>query len=206
MKPKTHTDIDKGCEKRPKVRKKKCRVCKSEFQPWNSLQFCCSPRCAIEYADNQAKKAQRKTTRAKKELLKTVKDLIKEVQPVFNKYIRARDMGEPCISCGRFDYEIEDKFTGGKWDCGHFLSVGSHPELRFEPLNAHKQCKSCNGGSGKYARKNHTVSQSYRINLIQRIGEAEVRKLEGPHKPKKYTVDDLREIKKDFKNRLKELE
>jgi len=57
------------------------------------------------------------------------------------------------------------------------------------------QCKSCNAGSSKYARKGFTVNQSFRANLSAWEGEALVEWLEGPHEPKNYTIDDLKAIK-----------
>jgi hypothetical protein len=51
---------------------------------------------------------------------------------------------------------------GGQWDCGHFMGVGARPELRFEEKNAYRQCKACNGGSGRFAAKNATVHARYR--------------------------------------------
>jgi len=92
--------------------------------------------------------------------------------------------------------------------CGHYLSVGAHPELRFEPNNAHLQCTRCNGGAGKYGNfnnKGETVAKNYRINLIKKIGQAKVDWLEGPHEAKNYTIDDIKEIKSLYKQKLKEL-
>jgi hypothetical protein len=71
--------------------------------------------------------------------------------------------------------------------------------------NCHKQLKSCNAGSSKYARKGRTVSQNYRERLIDKIGLAEVERLEGPHDVKKYSIDDLRSIRDDYKIKLKQL-
>jgi len=86
------------------------------------------------------------------------------------------------------------------------LTVGAYPELRFEKLNSHKQCKSCNGGSGKYTKKNHTVANQYRINLINKIGIEKVEWLEGPHQAKHWSIEDIKEIKKMYANKAKELE
>ena len=129
-------------------------------------------------------------------------------QKAFNAYIRKRDEGKPCISCYRPSHEIEQNDgwkPGGCWDCGHFITVGAAPELRFVEVNAHKQCKSCNGGSGKFTRKNQTVSKMYRVKLIEKIGLMDVDWLEGPHDAKKYTVEQLKEIELKFKKKLKEL-
>lgn len=187
-------------------RVKKCITCKQEIPEPRPFRKTCSPKCLIEYARSQEKKKRRKEKQRWKEANKTKPELIKEAQnDAFNPYIRLRDKDKPCISCGRYDWEIPDIYTGGKWDCGHYLSVGSHPELRFNEDNAHKQCKACNGGSGKYTRKNHTVREDYRERLIQRIGLARVETLEGPHDQPNWTHDEIRAIKQTYKDKTKAL-
>jgi hypothetical protein len=197
-------------QKEPATRQKTCKQCKVKFEPSKPLQIVCSPLCGVRWvlgvkAKKQAQdaKKERKENRIAKEKQKSRRDWIREVQTLYNKFIRARDADKPCISCGREEVE---QTVGGKWDCGHYLSVGSHPELRFEELNAAKQCKSCNGGSGRYAKKNHTVSASYRVELINRIGIDRVEWLEGTHEPKHYSIDDLKALKYEYKLKLKALE
>jgi hypothetical protein len=141
--------------------------------------------------------------RERKKKAKTKAQWIRECQQIFNKYIRLRDHDKPCISCGKSDVEWT---PGGMWDCGHFISIGSHPELRFVELNAYKQCKKCNGGSGRFAKKHHTVSKQYRENLIEKIGIEKVEWLEGPHEPKRYTIEDLQSIKAEYTRKARECE
>ena len=192
----------------PRVKTCKNQDCNKPItQMWSTLQRTCSPKCAIEYTRQQEKKKHRKAKREWKQANKTKPQLTKDAQDnAFNPFIRKRDHDKPCISCGRNDHEIPDIYTGGKWDCGHFLSVGSHPELRFHPYNAHRQCKSCNGGSGKYARKNHTVSTEYKERLIKRIGADMVEWLEGPQETQNWTHEDLRDIKQYYREKIRELE
>ena len=110
---------------------------------------------------------------------------------VFNKYIRLRDQHLPCISCGRFHK--------GKWDAGHFLSVGSNPELRYCEENVHRQCSPCNTHlSGN--------QQRFREGLIERIGQERVEWLEGPHDMPLWTIDDLEDLKKKFQKKIKDIE
>jgi len=45
----------------------------------------------------------------------------------------------------------------------------------------------------------------YRVNLIQKIGLAEVERLEGPQEPKKYSIDELKEIISTYRAKTKEL-
>ena len=198
-----------------KTKTKKCKFskCRKSFAPFTSLQQVCpgSIKCALGYAEEKKAKKFKTETRVmrNKFLAKDRKHQFKLATGSFSPFIRLRDADLPCISCGRTNIEVlptDGWKVGGAWDCGHFLAVGSHPELRFEELNAHKQCKSCNGGSGRFTRKNHTVSQEYQERLIDRIGLADVEWLKGPHESKHYTVDDFIEIKIQYRQKLKVLQ
>lgn len=186
---------------------RKCKVCAVEFRPFNSMQKVCDPRCALAFAriksrKDEAKKVAQEKKRhneMKRRLNETVPNLTKKAQAEFNKYIRLRDFAKPCVSCGRYDHEIKHGSRGGKWDCGHYRSVGSAPELRFETLNAHKQCKKCN----QFLSGNHV---EYRFGIARRLTDDELKWLEGPHEPKRYRVDELKMIIKKFRQLIRELE
>jgi hypothetical protein len=68
-----------------------------------------------------------KAHREAKAKLKTRSQWLKGAQIVFNRFIRLRDEGDSCISCGRN--------TGAKMNAGHYKSVGSTPALRFNEDN-----------------------------------------------------------------------
>jgi len=172
------------------MKKKKCKICKSEYQPFNSLTKVCSPSCAIDLVKQDKDKKFKKQTREMKERIKSRSDWLKDVQTVFNQYIRIRDKLEPCISCQRHHE--------GQYHAGHYRSVGSAPELRFNELNNNKQCAPCN---------NHLSGNltPYRVNLIKKIGIDMVELIEGPHEPKKYTISELKELKKLYKMKIKEI-
>jgi hypothetical protein len=181
------------------MRPKRCRVsgCGATFTPTRSFQKWCSPDCAVVLA-RQAQEKQRKSfaqrerreIKVRKEKLKTRADHMKDTQVAFNAWVRARDAAQPCISCGRFHQ--------GKNDAGHYRTVASAPELRFEPLNCHLQCSPCN------THKSGDIV-NYRINLVQRIGAEKVEWLEGPHEPKKYTIDDLKALTALYRAKTREL-
>ncbi len=196
-------------DKTRKPRKKRCKVCRKSFRPFMSTTVVCSPGCAIEYSRERAVKRElrqhrreRRQHRADKESIKPRAQVQAEAQKAFNAFIRLRDEHQPCISCGAVD---PPQRFGGVWDCGHYLTVAAHPELRFNELNAHRQCKSCNAGFGRFTRKSDTVQQNYRHRLVTRIGLAKVERLEGPHAANKYTADDLREIKAEYQQKRLEL-
>lgn len=188
---------------------KTCRVCPTQFRPMSSTQVVCSPGCAQEYVRRrEERKAQREAREEKRERRARLKELeprrkvLARAQSAFNAFIRERDRDRPCISCGVVN--PPERF-GGAWDCGHYRSVGAAPELRFDELNAHKQCKACNGGSGRFARKGETVRMQYRERLIERIGREAVHWLEGQHPPKHYTVEELEAIAKKYRAKAREL-
>lgn len=174
------------------------KACKDKFIPQRMGQKACCPGCAIIVgrdklkADNdKAAKAERQSDKARKEALKSRSKWLAEAQAEFNAFIRARDAHLPCISCGRSN-EV-------KVNAGHYLSIGAHPELRFDEDNCHKQCEHCN----TYKSGNQA---NYRPRLVERIGAERVALLEGPHEPAKYTIDDAKGIKATYKSKLKELQ
>lgn len=172
----------------------KCKVCKSPYTKRNSWQTICeSVDCVIAIAvKNQAvrKKAERKEIKEKLLAIKPRSKYMQEAQAAVNAWVRARDEGLPCISCQRHHE--------GQYHAGHFRSVGACPELRFEPDNIHKQCAPCN---------NHLSGNivAYRPRLIEKIGLERVEWIEGKHDAKKYTIDELKEIAKTYKAKLKAL-
>lgn len=188
------------------MRPKTCKSCKEKFQPTRQFQVVCEKSgCAYDYVIAQKEAKRKKDHREQKRALKTKPQLTSEAQAAFNKFIRLRDKDDCCISCGRHEWEIQHVGTGGKWDCGHYLTIGAHREIRFHEDNAHRQCKKCNGGAGNFSRKDKAVSQEYRYRLVQKIGIEAVEWLEGPHEPKKYTKDELIQIKKTYQKKTREL-
>lgn len=172
------------------MRPKTCPSCRNKFAPVRPLQVACSIECAIRHTQDLKAKRERKEHRERKAKLKDRRDWLREAQAVFNKYIRLRDAGQPCISCGRHH--------NGQIHAGHYLSTGARPELRFDERNVHAQCAPCN---------NHLSGNIvlYRKGLIQKIGIEAVEALEGPHEPKHYTVEDLKQIKAEYTRKAKEL-
>lgn len=173
-----------------KIRKRKCRVCKTPFEPRSSLQVVCSPKCSIEYSRELQEKKRRRELKLARIKLKTLSDWLADAQVVFNRYIRMRDAHLPCVSCGRFHQ--------GKWNAGHYRTVAAAPELRFDELNVWKQCEPCN------SHKSGDIV-NYRKNLYQRIGEPKLEWLEGPHEPKRYRIEDCKRIIATYKAKIKAL-
>lgn len=181
---------------KPALRERKCSNCGDKFKQARMGQQVCSSPCASSFARRLREQQERKQTRERKQALKTASDWKKEVQVVFNAFIRARDAAEPCICCGRTSEK--QYLTGTNWDCGHYRSTGSAPHLRFNEDNAHRQLTICNRhGAGR--------AVDYRIGLIARIGQARVEALEADNAPRHYTIDDLKALKAEYTAKLKKL-
>jgi hypothetical protein len=171
----------------------------------------CSIEHMQEYGSKKAKiikdKQERKDhNKAKKNLRESSKKwMMNKTKELCHKYIRARDKDLPCISCGSYEGEIDSTGWDHIWDAGHFLSRGSHPELRFEELNIHKQCVKCNTAPN-IAGQSRTVKEGYRESIIRKIGIEKVEWLEGPHPIPTRTIEDLKEIQNTYKLKIKELD
>lgn len=70
--------------------------------------------------------------------------------------------------------------------------------MRFEPLNVWIQCEKCNS----YLSGNLI---NYRIYLIAKIGRDKLEWLEGKHEPKKYSIEELKDIKAKYSRLAREI-
>ncbi len=180
-------------------KKKTCAnpECAADFIPAQLGQKVCGWACGLAIKDVNQEKArkslalvERRAIKVRKEKLKSRADHLKDTQQAFNAWIRERDAALPCVSCGRHHQ--------GQWHAGHYRTVSAHPAIRYEPLNVWKQCAPCN------THKSGDLL-NYRVELIKRIGAEQVDWLEGPHEPKKYTIEELKEMTADYRAKTREL-
>lgn len=178
----------------------RCQHCKRKIDAGQRIH----PACIDDYAQAQAAKSARASakralmaakvdkalTRAKRESLKSKAAHAKDAQTAFNAFVRERDADQPCISCGRWHT--------GQYHAGHYLSVGARPELRFTETNVHKQCAPCN----THLSGNAVL---FRRGLVAKLGLELVEWLEGPHEPRRDTVDSLKAIKAHYTTLTKQL-
>jgi len=172
---------------------KKCKSCGVPFTPVRPLQRVCGAACAMKVARQVVDKADKKETKLKLDAMQTKPQLVKKAQTAFNAYIRARDVGKPCISCDK-------PLDGGAntFDAGHYRSVGSAPHMRFVEDNVHGQCKHCN----LHLAGNHV---EYRKRLLARIGERQLDLLESDSTLRKYTKEGLEEIARHYRAETRRL-
>jgi len=183
---------------------KKCRVCKEPFEPQRPLQSVCGFDCAKVLGKDKSAKADKEHVKRQRAELKAAKLAIKpksyweaRAQTAVNKYCRLRDLmaGHNCICC---DKPFEPQRPGGSVDAGHWLSRGSHPNLRYDPRNISAQRKNCNRPGG-------TTAASFRLGMIKRWGIEIVEELEADTTEKHYKIPDLQEIEQKYLKLAKEL-
>ena len=171
----------------------RCKNCKEVFEPKQfNRKYCTKDECNniyFEVLKDQMFKRINKEKKVKKENLKTVQELLKLTQIVFNKWIRKRDEGQPCLMCLNPNPK--------KVNACHYFSSGGHKNVCFDPMNVHLGCEYCNTFL-------HGNLIPYRKNLIKKIGRKEFKALESrAHKTRKYTREELKEIIQKYKKLYK---
>jgi hypothetical protein len=171
---------------------KKCRNCQERFTPIRSTleKFCQKDECIRAMVCETKAKLWKQNKKKMKEDIMTVQDYMKIAQQTFNKYIRLRDQGKNCISCGK---------KPKKENAGHFYSAGTHTALRFDERNVHLQCEHCNTFlSGNLL--------NYREKLLIKLGFEEFERLSvDAMKTRKYTREELKEVIKVYKQKIKDV-
>ena len=182
----------------------RCKHCKESFEKTLHFnqKFCLKEECKKQWyiwAKQYAKKKEDKKLKDEVKKLKkkwfpqdqeTIQKLMSKAQYYFNRWVRERDKGQNCISCGK---------PPRKKNAGHYHSANNYRGIRFDPLNVHLQCEPCNNNlSG------NTIE--YRKGLIKKIGLKKVKELEErAHVKKEWTREELKEIVEKYKKKYKEL-
>lgn len=174
------------------MKQKKCKNCGELFTPMRSTlqKYCIKPACLTVLIETEKAKKWVKEKAKKKQELMTVQDWVKIAQSTFNHYIRLRDKGNVCISCQK---------PAKKENCGHFFNANNHWNVRFDEDNCHLQCEYCNTFlSGNLIE--------YQKHLINKIGQEKYDSLdEKARKTRKFTISEIQEITKVYKEKIKKL-
>ena len=177
---------------------RRCKVCKLQFTPlFSSMRpVCTNAECITTYYKQNKEKIDKKHSqqviKEMRERSMSASDWRKSLQQVFNTFIRLRDKGKLCVSC--------DRPLNAKYDAGHYFSVGSYPNLRFNEDNCHRQCGfNCNTSK-------HGNTALYAKNLILKIGTDRFDKLfEDAKVELKLSIPELQEKIKFYKDKIKQL-
>ena len=118
----------------------------------------------------------------------------RETDAVFSKLVRfseAKNGYVRCITCKKIE-PPED------CDAGHYISRGVMT-LRYDRRNVHPQCRKCN-------RFGEGVKDEYALALIRMYGSNILEELNKEKQGFKiYTDLELKEMRKEFRQQLKEL-
>lgn len=179
-----------------------CRHCKTrkprdEILKINGGNYC-NLDCATAYGREKGLKANQRAYKKQTEKLKnTIKEKdvpwhLKEAQYWFNRFIRLRDAGKPCVSCDKPDDGSHQRHAS------HYRSVGACGSMRFDESNVHASCSVCNnhlsGNIGEYTPR-----------LINRIGMDEYERIKRAPKAKKRTIEEIKEIISTYKEKCRTL-
>jgi hypothetical protein len=120
---------------------------------------------------------------------KTKSQLVKDLDAVFSKYIRysnAKNGYCTCITCDR-EYEVK------KIHCGHFMSR-QYMSTRWDERNVSPQCYGCN-----------VMQQGKQFEFSLKIGKELSEELYLLSKQtKKWSLDEIKDMIEQYKDKLKE--
>ena len=122
--------------------------------------------------------------------------MLDSLQTIANRYARERDCfgdtSTACISCGKW-------FPFEELDGGHYVpATATHSALRFDERNINAQCHKCN-------RFLHANLRGYFRGLEKKLGRDGLDDLEAADGPKKWTKEEIDELKLYYKRKLADL-
>lgn len=170
------------------IKNKKCRECGGEFKPFKTTQRACSPICEAEIIRKKEIEKEKRAEEGKKNQLKVY---FESTQTICNSFIRLRDQGKPCISCG--------KHWQKNFQAGHLFSVGGHSAVRFDEENINGQCLECNSSSVFDVEK---YIQEFEKRYSK--DEFEVLRVKA-YEEKRWTVEELKNLAAYFRSKIKNL-
>ena len=152
------------------MQEKKCKICNTEFTPhqYASCKTKCEACIKLQQKDKKFKQLKKQIEKPLKPR-KTLKQKIDKQQEEVNAYVRKRDKGKPCISCG---------ISGVYLQAGHYIAIGQCQSLRYNLDNIHGQCWNCNCMNAG----TQEMQKGFRKGLIARIGLEKVLALEEKKK------------------------
>lgn len=122
-----------------------------------------------------------------------ISTLLKNLRTIFHKYIRTRDKGKPCISCGQ-EWNIT-------FHAGHYKKAELYSSLRFHEHNVNGQCVHCN-------IRLEGNEDNYRSGLERRYGKQvveEINFLADEYKKNTFHWDaeELKQLQQEYSKKLK---
>lgn len=185
-----------------KQKRKRCKECKELFTPiYSTVQMVCSPKCAYAYSKRRDTDIKEQNSVLLEKMAKERKEriglttLLESVKTVCHTYIKLRDNGKPCISCGTQWHK--------DFQAGHFYKAELFSSLKFDENNIHGQCVKCN------IRLEGNLND-YELNLPKRIlkplyDELKDKAQKDKQNNFKWCREDLKAIRTYYRNKIKEI-
>jgi hypothetical protein len=168
---------------------KSCKRCGNDFTPIRPLQGFCSNLCAVIKSNENKTLKYKEKIRKPKQKKESIQELIKAAQYYFNAWIKERDQGKACVTCG------------AKWSkehqAGHFYPAGYFWAVRFFSTNCFIQCIECNINKSGNLEKYKEVIKT--LITPDQLKELEAEK----NKTANFSRDFLIDLKNYYKEKLK---
>jgi len=174
------------------------------FTPFTSFTKWCSPACGVSVAlANVAKTKAKELTKTRSEKHKSKREFLendkrhvgKQARAYFHRWVKWRDRDKPCCACGKDMSHLPSKAV----HASHYRPAGMNGAIKFHENNVHLGCSRCNSQlSGNLVE--------YRKRLIDRFGLEPIEWLEAQNHVKRWTIEELRDIRDDYNARLKSLD
>jgi len=198
-------------EKQEKTNRYTCKFCKEHYrmtakdyalrQKTAAKRTCgevdCMVKAGAKFLEEVRKTKKKEWNKRKKEgneKLKTLTNWKDDLQKPINWIVKQLDKGEKCISHPKQKYFL-------RMDAGHYWSVGTCSDLRFNLHNIHGQSSSAN--------QRHGGCPEYLLGLQQRYGSEYMEMVQGlklKHKgigKEKFTIDNIKNIYLPIARRIK---
>ncbi len=131
----------------------------------------------------------KRNTKERRELNENDKKFVaKQAKAFFHRWVKWRDRGLPCCACGESMSHLPEHMR----QASHYRPSKNNSAIRYHPDNVHLGCSYCN----EHLAGNES---NYRIRLVQKIGLERVEWLESQRQVKKWSIEELREIRDKYK-------
>ena len=173
----------------------------------------CSAGHAFQWAQDNANRLRQKARDAQRKAYKAETKAMRarlnqnnhkwqtaETQRALNELVRLLDADMPCIVHGMHLCGHESG-----WSAGHFLTVASHPQLRFDLRNCFKQCLRSNKGDAKYLANNASIRERFEYGIATMHSPELLVWLKGHHPAANHSCQQLEAMRAEFRAEIKRL-
>lgn len=172
------------------------RLCSSCFATW--LLTTDEGKAQLERETIKAKQPRVELEKARQEVKgeKSLSWLKINVRTVCHDYIKLRDKGLPCVSCGAH--------WTSEHQAGHLYKAELFSMLKYDERNIHNQCKKCN----LFDNGNESMYHAAILSRLSIDDYDEIKRIASQEKQTNFKWDreELEKIRKYYQLKIKQLE